>query len=217
MDSDPASGGSEAQRLEQLWGGEFGNDYIDRNLDAYEHREPFWRSILAMTGARSVLEVGCNVGGNLRWLAKELPAGSVYGVDINRKALTQLHRSLPEVDGLWSPARSLPFRDSRFELVFTMGVLIHQPDSTLPLVMNEMVRCSSRWVLCGEYFDETATEVPYRGHQGALFRRDYGRLFAELFAELSLVGTGLLGRDDGWDDVTWWLFEKHRPHTAPRP
>jgi len=199
---------TEAERLESLWQGGFGDDYVDRNRGAYEERAAFWRSIVETTGCRSALEVGCNVGGNLQWLARDLPPGAVTGIDVNRKALSTLHAHLPDVDALWSPARDLPFRDRRFDLVFTMGVLIHQPESTLPLVMAEMVRTSARWVLCGEYYGESTEEVPYRGNEGALFRRDFGGAFAELFPELTLHSTGFLGRDEGWDDITWWLFER---------
>ena len=202
-------GATEGERLEQLWSGDFGDEYVDRNVDSYAVREAFWRSIVDATGCRSVLEIGCNVGGNLRWVAPLLPDGGTVGVDINRKALSALHAAYPDVDALWSPARDLPFRDRRFDLVFTMGVLIHQPDSTLPLVMHEMVRCSHRWVLCGEYYSPSQEEVSYRGHQGALFRRDYGTLLAELFPELVLSDSGFLSKDAGWDDVTWWLFERH--------
>lgn len=201
-------GTSEAGRLEQLWSGEFGDAYVDRNADAYAVREGYWKSIIDITGSRSALEVGCNVGGNLRWIAPLLPAGSTVGVDINRKALATLHADYPDIDALRSPARDLPFRDRPFDLVFTMGVLIHQPDSTLPLVMNEMVRCSRRWVLCAEYYSPSPEEITYRDQDGALFRRDYGTLFAELFPELELRDTGLLSKDEGWDDVTWWLFER---------
>jgi spore coat polysaccharide biosynthesis protein SpsF len=199
---------TEGTRLEALWAGDFGDDYVDRNAASYDVRQGFWESIVTTTGCRSALEIGCNVGGNLRWLAPRLPEGATVGVDINRKALSALHAAYPAIDALWSPARDLPFRDRRFDLVFTMGVLIHQPTSTLPLVMHEMVRCSARWVLCGEYFAEATEEVSYRGHEGALFRRDYGRLFAELFPELTLAEQGFLAKDDGWDDVTWWLFER---------
>ena len=43
---------------------------------------------------------------------------------------------------------------------------------------------------------------------GALFKRDYGGMYGELFPELRLIDQGLLGPAEGWDDVTWWLFEK---------
>jgi hypothetical protein len=74
--------------------------------------------------------------------------------------------------------------------------------------MAEIVRCSRRYVLCGEYFAEQTTEVPYQNQSGALFKRNYGRIYQELFPELRLIQQGFLGRDEGWDDVTYWMFEK---------
>jgi spore coat polysaccharide biosynthesis protein SpsF len=53
-----------------------------------------------------------------------------------------------------------------------MGVLIHQPEESIRSVISEMIRVSGRWVLTGEYFAEEDVEVPYRGHEGALYRRD---------------------------------------------
>jgi pseudaminic acid biosynthesis-associated methylase len=198
----------EARRLEQLWSGDFGNAYIDRNRATGEHRRQFWTEILKAFPARRALEVGCNVGGNLRWIAENVPSGGAYGVDINPKALEELRREVNGVQALLSPARELPFRDRWFDLVLTVGVLIHQPERTLPLCMSEIVRCSSRYVLCAEYFSETTVEVPYRGQAGALFKRDYGRLYAELFPDLALRKQGFLGKAEGWDDVTYWVFEK---------
>ena len=198
----------EANRLEALWSGEFGDAYTNRNRLVAESRAPFWQTILSEIPVQHVLEVGCNVGANLRWIASLVPPQNVYGVDINLKALDQLHQSLPQVNALWSPARELPFRDRWFDLVFTMGVLIHQPESTLPLIMAEIVRCSRRYILCGEYYAEQTFEVPYRGQTGALFKRDYGRIYQELFPELQLRKQGFLSREEGWDDVTYWLFEK---------
>lgn len=206
--NEPTDVTSEAARLEQLWGGEFGDQYVDRNAGAYDQRAEFWRVLLERRPCKRVLEVGCNVGGNLRWIAANTPATGVHGVDINEKALASLRGEYPSINAQWSSARSLPYRDGWFDLVFTMGVLIHQPDSTLPLVMAEMVRCSRRWILAGEYFSGTTEEVSYRGHEGALFKRDYGTLFNDLFSELELVDQGFLGHDVGWDDITWWLFEK---------
>jgi len=196
------------ERLENLWGGEFGDDYVERNLGAYDARAPFWSAMLERVSPQSVLEVGCNVGGNLRFIAPELPAGSVYGVDVNLKALTYLRASFPQVNGFLGSAKALPFRDDYFDLVFSMGVLIHQPEESVRDVISEMIRVSGDWILTGEYFAEESEEVPYRGYEGALFRRDYGRLFLEQGPTLSLVESGKLSAADGFDDVTWWLFRK---------
>ncbi len=198
---------SEAIRLQRLWSGEFGDEYVERNRD-FSVREGFWHDLLSGIECRRVLEVGCNIGGNLQWVAQTVPPQNVYGVDVNLEALRQLRQLVPDVNAVWSAGRELPFRDAWFDLVLTFGVLIHQPDDTLPLMMAEIVRTSRRYVLCGEYFAETAVEVPYRGQPGALFKRDYGGLYQRLFPELRLVDEGFLGRAEGWDDITWWLFER---------
>lgn len=200
---------SDVSRLESLWSGRFGDEYVARNAAAAQGREPFWRELLAEFPFQNVLEVGCNLGGNLHWLARLLPPRHVYGVDINEKALAELRRGLPAVNAVWATARELPFRDRSFDLVFTTGVLIHQSPQVLPVVMAEIVRCARRYVLCGEYYAETPTEVPYRGHSGALWKRDFGGLYRELFPELVLRKQGFLARSEGgWDDVTYWLLEK---------
>jgi spore coat polysaccharide biosynthesis protein SpsF len=74
--------------------------------------------------------------------------------------------------------------------------------------MAEIVRVARRYILCGEYFAEQRTEVPYRGQQGALVKRDFGALYLDLFPELKLLEQSLLSRDQGWDNVTCWVFEK---------
>lgn len=202
-DSDP-----EARRLEALWSGEFGDAYVERNRGTGENRGPFWQSILTEFPSRPILEVGCNVGWNLRWIAQMVPSTDVFGIDVNDKALKELHATLPRVKVVRSLARKLPFRDSRFDLVVTMGVLMHQPEDTLALVMAEIVRCSRRYVFCGEYYAEHPTEVPYRGQRNALIKRDFGRIYQELFPGLQLRKQGFLSREHGWDNVTYWVFEK---------
>ena len=200
---------SDVKRLESLWSGEFGDEYVERNRTAAEGRRTFWDELLRDIAPASVLEVGCNLGANLRWIGGVVPERAVFGVDINERALEELRRHLPRINALWGSARDLPFRDARFDLVFTMGVLIHQSPPVLPLVMSEIVRCARRYVLCGEYYAEQVTEVPYRGQRGALWKRDFGAYYQELFPDLILRKQGFLPRGEGsWDDVTYWLFEK---------
>lgn len=199
---------AETSRLERLWAEGFGDEYVERNREAGVGRDAFWRKLLSDVDVGSVLEIGCNVGANLRWIDGFVPSRAVWGVDINETALQTIRQRLPGINAVWSPARELPFRDRSFDLVFTAGVLIHQPETTLPLVMAEAVRCSRRYVLALEYFADEVTEVPYRGQEGALFKRDYGQLYAESFPELDLLATGELSEGEGWDDVTWWLFRR---------
>ena len=89
-------------------------------------------------------------------------------------------------------------------------MLIHQPPESLRQVMSEVVRCSRRWVLCAEYADTEEVEVPYRGQEGALYRRDYGGLYAGVVPRADAGGQRFIprGEDTTWDDTTFWTFEK---------
>ena len=192
-------------RLEKLWSGPFGDDYVERNT-SFDHRSDFWTRVTGDLHPASVLEVGCNVGGNLKWIAGNV--ARTTGVDVNRRALASLHDSAPHVGAALAAARDLPFRNGAFDLVFTMGVLIHQPSASLARVMAEMHRCARRHVLVAEYYSPSTVEVPYRGQEGALFKRDFGSLFLEQFGDLRLIESGFLERDSGWDDITYWILER---------
>src|SRR5438128_12243399 len=102
---------NEAQRLEQLWAGEFGNEYVDRNIDAYARRGEFWLPLMDELQPESVLEVGCNVGGNLQWITQRVDPSHVMGVDVNAKALRLLEERVPGVRAHNGPARELPVGD----------------------------------------------------------------------------------------------------------
>lgn len=202
-------GTGSAGRLERLWQGQFGTSYTKRNAQAGEGRARFWDEILDELRPGRILEVGCNVGANLAHAARHLPARDIWGLDVNEASLTVLRDRLPGINAAWGVARSLPFRDGWFDLVFTVAVLIHQPADTLALVLAELVRCSRRTVLFVEYTAPDTVEVDYRGQKGAFFKRDYGRLAGDLFPELRLVRMGSLTKADGFDDgLGYWLFER---------
>lgn len=200
-----------AKRLEQLWSGEFGDAYLERNRSAGEKRGPFWQKVLSQFQSQRVLEVGCNIGGNLSWIASYVSPEQIFGIDINPRTLEELSRRLPRVNAVRSAARELPFRDGVFDLVFTVGVLIHQPPDFLPQVMAEIIRCSRRFILCAEYFANQPATVHYRGQTDALFKRDFGGLYLELFPRLTVREQGYLTPAQGWDDVTYWILEKSPP------
>lgn len=196
--------------LEDMWAGEFGDAYLQRNNQAARGREPFWKDRIEQTEPASVLEVGCNLGGNLRPLAELLPDATIAGVDVNDAALEVAREAVPGAQLQKASAYALPFDDRSFDLVFTTGVLIHLPPEGIGAAIDEIVRCSKRYVLCGEYYADEEEEVPYRGQSGALFRRDYGEIYGQRHPELNLLDTGFLPRseDSSWDDVTWWLLER---------
>ena len=98
-----------------------------------------------------------------------------------------------------------------FDLTFTIGVLIHiHPDYLLDN-MRRIYDYSKKYILIGEYFNRTPTMIEYQGQKDKLFKRDFGKLFAENF-NVSIVDYGFLWGhiydNAGFDDITWWLFKK---------
>lgn len=197
---------SEAEQLESLWGGPFGDAYVLRNGDGYFLRKDFWIKIAILCKPASVLEVGCNSGSNLKFLGSASKA-ECYGLDINKSALRKARITTPGLNLVYAKARENPFRDDFFDLTFTCGVLIHQPEESLRQVMGELVRTSKKYVLCMEYFRPIRTIIPYRDQTAALFGDDYGGIAQREFG-LQLIESGMLNRDQGFDRVTYWLMQK---------
>jgi pseudaminic acid biosynthesis-associated methylase len=201
----------------ELWRSKFGNEYLERDsnrIHAEGQRRLIrdWGKMLAHAQApapRSALEVGCNIGRNLvalRHLVEEL-----HGVEPNQKAC-EIARSLPELSEVAITEGSgfeLPYEDESIDLVFTSGVLIHVAPADLGRMVDEIVRVSRRYVLCNEYFSPKPEEVNYRGLEGHLFKRDFGRFYLERHPNLRILDYGFLWKLlDAGDDSTWWLFSK---------
>jgi pseudaminic acid biosynthesis-associated methylase len=199
---------AEARRLEGLWASEFGDAYIARNPVLHELRAPFWASLIGDHDIASVLEVGCGQGGNLMRILPLLDPTRIWGVDVNPNAVELARRNTPGANIVLNAARALPFPDRFVDLVFTVTVLIHQPDETLPQVMDEIVRCADRFVLWCEYYASSTEEVPYHGEPGTLFKRDFAALYAGRFPELTVVDEGYLAQDEGFDRSHWQLLER---------
>ena len=78
---------------EQLWAGEFGNDYIIRNRDValVDSNRALFDKILSRTqGVTSAIEFGANIGNNLRALRDLLPTCELHSVEINATAAAEI-------------------------------------------------------------------------------------------------------------------------------
>jgi len=200
----------------RFWRGEFGTHYIGRNEATQAQlraRVALWADILrTMPGAppASILEVGCNIGNNLRALAAVSNA-DLWGMEPNDMARMRLVEDgvVPAARALDGAAQAIPLGDGAVDMAFTSGVLIHIHPDDLPDACREMYRVAKRYVACVEYFSPNAEEIPYRGHNERLFRRDFGGLFLDMFPDLQTLGTGFAWkRTTGLDNLTWWVFEK---------
>jgi len=183
------------------WQGEFGDEYTNRNKPDVGKRVSFFET-LAPYQIESAFEVGCNSGANLLAL-REAIGCEVEGCDINNHALALAEENHLTV--YYEDAGELDHAPDEYDLVFTVGVMIHLNTPKLIRCMKEMNRVSNGLVMFLEY-EGNDIEVPYRGNRGALIKRDYGGIYQELFPEAILIDTGFLPKEMGFDDVTYWVF-----------
>ena len=77
--------------------------------------------------------------------------------------------------------------------------------------MEKIFSLSKKYILIGEYFNRTPVSIKYRNKKDLLFKNDFGKIFIENF-KVKLLDCGFLwGKiydSAGFDDITWWLFEK---------
>jgi len=196
----------ETQQL-ALWRSDFGREYTDRNDVERPARVEVWRHILDGIAVESALEVGCNIGWNLAYL-RQLGVPDLWGVEPQRYAVERVHARWPDLAVVPGTAFALPFRDAWFDLTFTSGVLIHIAGDDLPRALDEIYRCSKRYIVAIEYDHPIEAPLPYRGHAGALWKRNHGAAWMARYPGLIRLKTGDLGAFQGYDDCTYHLFEK---------
>lgn len=198
------------------WAGDFGDRYTERNAataDAVRGRTKVWGQVLPRLAGdppKSILEIGPNVGLNLRGL-KAITDAELWGVEPNGEARKQLLADgvLPAERLFEGFGHSLPLADAAVDMAMTSGVLIHVDPALLEATMREIHRVSAKYILCAEYFSPKAETITYRGETDLLFKNDFGSLYLDLFRDLVLVDYGFFWRRTTvMDDTTWWLFRK---------
>ena len=186
-------------KQENFWSGDFGKDYTERNSHSLEDWNNFYLenwgstrikmnevSLDGISKDAKILEVGCNTGMQLRALQK-MGFENLYGVEIQKYAAERAKDFTKHVNIVQGSGFDLPFRDGYFDLVCTNGVLIHISPDDLPKIMDEMYRCTSKYIWGWEYFADDVTEINYRGNEGYLWKANYAQLFLERFSDPIVV------------------------------
>jgi len=202
---------------EKFWQGTFGDDYISRNISPrlLSSNLAFFSNVLKKTrGVSSILELGANIGMNLRAIKSLLPLASLHSVEINKKAVEELsiwmtesgtqgqiyHAPISE----WQPARL-------YDLVLLKTVLIHIDPNNLIDVYRKIHSACGKYILLCEYYSPSPVSIMYRGHEEKLYKRDFAGELLDQFPDLILRDYGFLYHLDPnfpQDDINWFLIEK---------
>lgn len=191
---------------EQLmaWAGEFGNAYTERNrVDWRDRVGAWWTMCRDLPELDSVLEVGANRGHNLKALRMLGLVNSIYAVEPNEQAIREAVESFHR----WATLEQVS-AESRFDLVMTVGLLIHIPPADLEVTLRKIHQLSRKYILAVEYYADEETMVPYRGVENMLWKRDYEREYLSRFPDLTVIRTGFWGPESGFDSCIWRLLEK---------
>jgi pseudaminic acid biosynthesis-associated methylase len=111
----------------------------------------------------------------------------LYGIEVNSYAVELAKANTKNINIIRGDAFDIPFKNRYFDLVFTSGVLIHIAPQDIERALREIYRCSREYIWGFEYYADTYTEVPYRGHSELLWKTDFMRLYLEQFEDLELV------------------------------
>lgn len=196
---------------QSFWANDYANDYIKKNLE-FDSKlgEEAWLKMLAKSDEiNTVLECGCNIGRNISFLNNILPTATKSIIEISEPAFEFVTTNY-ELDKAFNGAIEKSKLERKFDLVFTMGVLIHIHPNNLHAIMQKIYDYSDKFILIGEYFNRTPVMLKYHGQENKLFKQDFGKLFIENFS-VTLVDYGFLWGhiydSAGFDDITWWLFK----------
>lgn len=198
---------------ENFWAGNFGTEYIGRN-DGQEllaaNLNFFSRALKQAGPISSCLELGANIGVNLKALKLLYPKVKLKGAEINPDAAKQLSELIGVQNVFKGSIFDYPVTD-RFGLVLIKGVLIHINPERLNAVYEKLYQASGRYILVCEYYNPSPVAVSYRGHAERLFKRDFAGEILEKYSDMELVDYGFVYRRDPvfpQDDITWFLLEK---------
>lgn len=205
---------------EENWGSEHGQEYTKRNPQGIEEMDALYQQNFGITRTElnldfldalprsiKILEVGSNAGVQLMFLRK-MGFTNLFGVEINREAIN-LAKSLTEnIDIIQGSALDLPFKDSFFDLVFTSGVLIHIAPQNVKKVMEEIYRCSGKYIWGFEYYAPEYTEILYRGKPNMLWKADFCKMYQDYFPGLVLIKEKKVKYLDSDNQDSMFLLEK---------
>lgn len=188
-----------------IWKGQFGDAYTERNADPrLEARKALFSKVLA-PDMRSITELGCNTGPNLRAIHALDPSIKLTGYEVNGIAAAEAFSlGLANIHCCDVLATDI-FEQS--DLALTSGVLIHIAPEDLPRAYQALMRMTRKYVLLCEYYNPSPTTVPWRGT--LLYKRDFAGELMDRFS-LTLRDYGFVyHRDENpMDDMTWFLLEK---------
>ena len=204
----------------KIWKTDFGKEYTDRSMmspeetnqlsaknygvSAIEHN----RECLGGLDITRYIEVGYNIGNQLI-LFQKTGYTDLWGIEPQDYALEIAKKRTKNINLVKASAFDIPFKDNCFDMVFTFGVLIHISPKDIEKAIDEMHRCTRKYILGLEYYSPKSYQVVnYRGYNNLLWKTDFPKLFLDRFRDLKLVRRKILKHKNNDNLDVMYLLEK---------
>jgi pseudaminic acid biosynthesis-associated methylase len=204
----------------QQWSSEFGKEYTDRNPHTVEMMDEHYKKQFGLTRTElnimfldnfdrsiKILEVGSNVGTQLQGL-QMMGFKNLYGIELQPYAVEVSKQNTKNINLIQGSAFDIPFKDSFFDLVYTSGVLIHINPDDVNIVIQEISRCTCKYIWGFEYYSDKYSEIPYRGQKNLLWKTNFANLYLDNFKDLELVHEKHIKYIDSDNVDTMFLIRK---------
>lgn len=178
---------------------QFGRDFFDgdrkNGYGGFNYHPRFWQPVIptfqahyGLTGASSVLDVGCAKGFMLHDFAEMIPGITVKGVDVSQYAIeTAIEDMKPHVQV--ASAVSLPYPDKSFDLVISVTTVHNLDRDECATALREIMRVSRghAFITVDAYRDDAEKERMYAWNLTAktIMHVDEWKAF---FAEVGYTG-----------------------------
>ncbi len=182
----------------KMWKGEFGKEYTDRNALSLGEMETLYKRYYGISRTEmnlkflqdinhsiQILEVGSNIGNQLLCLQK-MGFTDLSCIELQSYAVELSKTRTKGINIIQGSALNIPFKDEYFDLVFISGLLIHISPSNIEKVLDEIYRCTKKYIWGFEYYADEYTEINYRGQSNLLWKTDFPKLFLDRFRNLRL-------------------------------
>ena len=182
----------------EFWKGNFGAEYAERNFSlknvnsSYEKEtgvtvESIFQTFFKKINRNSkILELGCNVGLNLGILGN-MGFNNLTGLEINSETIKLAKTRNSEITFINSSIEEYDSENEKFDLVFTAGVLIHINPKVLDLILNKIIKLTTRYIFGFEYFSEKLEEISYRGNENVCWKQNFPSAYNKLLPEIKTV------------------------------
>jgi len=131
---------------------DFWNRYADENDSKFNKEfSNFVRDLAFSLKTKTILEVGCSTGNDLRSFSSDF---TVCGIDLNDHGLEIAKQKLPAFNFKKASTSKIPFEDCSIDFVFTHKLLNYLDEEDLDKAFSELYRVSSKYIVNFEIFGD---------------------------------------------------------------